>query len=445
MTGPDVSPERLRMIELATVSQRMLPQGVNSLGNLNRLPTARLVGLSPGLLEGLPVLLCGAGPSLDKDVPALRKLAKRSVVVAVSTAVPSLVAKGISVDALVCMESMDTSRPVRELEGQYATAWLDVACHPNTWEACKDKPILAYHGPSPEVWLFTWGLQATPIMHGGAVTTAAAASAMLMGCRDLTLVGCDFAFAPDGRVYAQDGAWGDERMELEASQDEEGRQWANYRDRLDWKKQLVLEGSGAELPDRRTVETLPGWDDTPRHATMDYVTQWKWFTELRSLYPHAKLTNCSEGGAKIAGFSHRALSAHLPTTKPAGRLAPGDAYQQRLSMTQPVGERATFARVYAEAAANNARNVGEACMSGRYVGVPWFHDGGPVKAFTAEREIHLMVAQQNGARIPPAHSMAQRRTDAIQARDMVIKGMCPACAGMSWCEVCGVGEKEPSE
>lgn len=421
--------QELMDIELATVAQRMLPQGCNALGNLNRLPLARLAGLNPHMLEGLPVLLCGAGPSLDEDDDALRALAERSVVVAVSTAAPSLLKKGIRIDAVTVMESMDTSPPVARLEGQYGSAWLDLACHPNTWRACADRPILAYHGPSPEVWMVTWGLNAVPIMHGGSVTTAAAAVAMLMGCRDLTVVGCDFAFRPDGRVYTEGGGWGQEFVKLDDAPDENGHTWLEWTQRAEWKDDLVEEGSGVRPFARRSYKTVKGWDGEDLAATMDYVTQWLWFQRLRGWWPHARFVNCSVGGARISGFDHKTLAEQVGWTRQQqGDPGPtnGDLYLARLDSAPPVGESASAVKAYAESSARNAKAIGECVMAGASpAGQPWLHDTGPVETFTAERKIALMFAQRQGQTFPAAQVVAWRRQDSIAAHDLVLEAMEP--------------------
>ncbi len=72
--------------------------------NLEQSAEAIPLRLLEGLADGVPVLLCAAGPSLDQVLPHLPELAERCLLVAVDTSVAALMAVGVQPDITVVVD-----------------------------------------------------------------------------------------------------------------------------------------------------------------------------------------------------------------------------------------------------------------------------------------------------------------------------------------------------
>lgn len=87
---------RLTLIALGSLQVR------NLISNLPLLGQAADFG---ALSTDLPVLLAGAGPSLDETIPLIARLRDRFLLVSVDTALPCLAARGIHPDVVIALEA----------------------------------------------------------------------------------------------------------------------------------------------------------------------------------------------------------------------------------------------------------------------------------------------------------------------------------------------------
>lgn len=67
----------------------------NALKNVKRLPESFLANKWKGAFAGVPAILCGAGPSLAKAMPLLKKVKDRALIVAGGSAITALTRNGI--------------------------------------------------------------------------------------------------------------------------------------------------------------------------------------------------------------------------------------------------------------------------------------------------------------------------------------------------------------
>jgi hypothetical protein len=220
-----------------------------------------------GRLTGLPVLVVGAGPSLDEFLPVLSGLAGRFLVVAASSALTPLAKAGIQPHLVVALDS------------RHLGQWLD-----NDFLA--DSVLAAASTSHPET--FTYRSLATVVFHirpwlnrifgsgatlatGGHAGSAAFTLALWAGANPIILVGQDLSFRPEA-THAQG-----------VTQD------------------------GPEL----TPEDLGGQAYTdsqgdPRLMSPAMVAYLGWYAEaaryIRENHPEVKLFNLSSGTA-IPGFA----------------------------------------------------------------------------------------------------------------------------------------------
>lgn len=82
-----------RLIEATTAADQVFTNYLNKFPYLN----GNINGSTfPGLFKKIPCIICGAGPSLKKSIPLLKKLKSKAIILAGSSAVPALIHAGIT-------------------------------------------------------------------------------------------------------------------------------------------------------------------------------------------------------------------------------------------------------------------------------------------------------------------------------------------------------------
>jgi hypothetical protein len=178
---------------------------VNSLRNLAAIVHGRDVRALTDAYAGVPAVVIGAGPSLDRNIEELRPLASRALLVATDTAVRPLLHAGLPPNLAVGLDPSElNARHFRDLPDTQTT-WLvaESALDSAAREAFAGRTFwfrVANHHPWP--WFNDLGIDVGRIDVWGSVLTAAFQVAVLAGCDPIVLVGADLAFT-DARPYAR--------------------------------------------------------------------------------------------------------------------------------------------------------------------------------------------------------------------------------------------------
>lgn len=161
----------------------------------------------------VPAVIVGAGPSLDENIPELRALSDRAIVIAADTALGPLVSGGVRPHLVVAADSS-------ELNARHLTAPADSggvmlvaegSVHPTVVERFSGRLFsfrVADHEPWP--WLRTAGVDRGPLRAWGSVLTCAFDLACRMGCDPIVFAGADLAFTgmrPYCRGTIYDAQW----------------------------------------------------------------------------------------------------------------------------------------------------------------------------------------------------------------------------------------------
>jgi hypothetical protein len=283
-----------------------------------------------GRLAGVPVIIVAAGPSLDRQLPALRTLAGRALIIAADTAWRPLAAAGIDPHVVVAVDPT-------EINGEHL---LKVPSRSQPWliaEPSIDPRVsaafgyragafrVANHHPWP--WVGTLGISPPVVRVWGSVITACADLALSFGGDPIVFAGADLAFT-GGQPYCRGTTF--ER---------------------DWARTVAFGWSLRETWDRvlasRPAVMAPGLDGQETR-TAPYLIEFRdWLVERAAEHPERRFVNTTGAGilagprieqcdlvSMIGGFPNPSLPIHdmlrtvwAPPAPASSRRALRDALQ----------------------------------------------------------------------------------------------------------------------
>ncbi|MBK8167269.1 MAG: DUF115 domain-containing protein [bacterium] len=255
--------------------------------NLPHLATQPPFDLLAGAGTGLPGVVIGAGPSLDRGLEALRQLQGRAVLCAASTALPPLARAGIVPDLVVVVEANDNTAHftgIPHLERMVLLA--DPQGHPAHFAVPPARNLaLAVRDTAAGDWLErAWGCR--PLASGGSVACTALSALHRLGCDPLVLTGMDLALT-DGRTHAAGSTQGRRQGRFDAAT---GRFLFSSEDRPvsgAWQAELAPAWGGeASVPTRPAFNVYRLWFESAAET---------WAADR-------SLVNATGGGARIHGY-----------------------------------------------------------------------------------------------------------------------------------------------
>lgn len=199
--------------------QRLAPLYLaQTLQNLQGIATAPDVSVLDGIASGEPLVLCGAGPSLDRLLPSLRENRHRAWYVALDTSLRPLLAAGIVPDLVVAIDPTG-------LNGRHL---LNLPTRQRPWMVCEgsvEPPVWsAFHGRTlmgrvnrsdPWPWLESLGVAPTVLRAWGSVLTTACDVVTRMRPSSVAFAAVDLAYTygqPYCRGTACEADWEAERV-----------------------------------------------------------------------------------------------------------------------------------------------------------------------------------------------------------------------------------------
>jgi hypothetical protein len=181
---------RLTLIALGSLQVR------NLFSNLSLFPRA---GDFASLSTSMPVVVAGAGPSLDDFLPTLRAVRKEVVLVAVDTALPRLSVESLPPDIVVALEAQTAN--LRDFLPPPARGTTLLACelssHPSAARLFQDR-VRFFSSEFAPLHLFARmagaRLLPCPFPALGSVGVAAVNAAMRLTSGEIFLTGLDFSY-----------------------------------------------------------------------------------------------------------------------------------------------------------------------------------------------------------------------------------------------------------
>ena len=141
-----------------------------------------------GMIDHCPIMVVGAGPSLDEAKPLIKKYRTSLFVIAVNAAFVPLRNAGISPDAVVCVEPRDAAAASFDGLGE---DYVPLICVPGT----NPQVVESWNGPRLKAYT-----SSTPTPHTGTVAGTALDVALRLGGNPIMLAGMDLALS--GGWYA---------------------------------------------------------------------------------------------------------------------------------------------------------------------------------------------------------------------------------------------------
>lgn len=272
----------------------------NTLFNAPVLAEEGDVAALAGVARDIPVVIAAAGPSLDRQLDALRDAQQRALIISVDTALRPLLAAGIKPHLAVAVDATPTNAMhLVDLTGAESTALVaEGSVDPHALAAFRGRIFgcrISRHDPWP--WLEAHGLSVGQLRAWGSVVTTAFDLALHMGARTIALAGVDLAFT-EGRPYCRGTSFEEQWRRIE-----------------DWGTPMAAQWHASVAGWTRIDEI--DVNDRPCQTAPHLVSFRDWMVEQAALASGVRVINVSgEGILKGPSIEQRSLSS-LVTEWPA--------------------------------------------------------------------------------------------------------------------------------
>jgi hypothetical protein len=222
--------------------------------------------------RGVPSVVIGAGPSLDKNIKYLRYARNKTLIIACDAALKVVVNEGIQPDFVTALDPQ--ADIIRFFDGVNTSALTLVApsiVHPSVLAQWKGR-VIFYNKYAPDIPVLVKIQKSAPhigeLIPGGSVLSISYCLAYKAGSNPITFIGQDLSY-PQGRIYSKGSLY--EEKSLEATMFQQG-------------ENIIFETDVLGRP----VSTL---------KSMFVTREWfEWaFTSWKRTDP-ATIMNCTEGG-----------------------------------------------------------------------------------------------------------------------------------------------------
>ena len=171
---------------------------LNTLTNLPTIASEGDAAALTGLFNDVPAIVVGAGPSLDHNLPALRAVQDRALLIAVDTAVRPLLAAGIRPHLAVSVDPSDTNArhltDLPDVRGLWFLAEGSLA--PRVFRQFAGRTFFfKVSNHEPWAWLAEHGADRGTLQTWGSVLTTAFDIALRVGCNPIVFAGADLAYS----------------------------------------------------------------------------------------------------------------------------------------------------------------------------------------------------------------------------------------------------------
>ncbi|HCL57555.1 MAG TPA: hypothetical protein DHW82_11180 [Spirochaetia bacterium] len=249
--------------------------------------------------HGKPVFLIGAGPSLSKQIPLLKKIQNQYIFIAVNTSLPFLIQNDIIPDFVLAVDPQDKIYRyfipvIRNKLPKYPILIAEPTLSPKIIKNYPGKTIFCNVG-----FLKNWVEQFAPdkgeLEMGGSVITAAFTFAIKTGANPIIFLGTDMSYSENTLHFR--GA------ELE-------KEWLYSQNKFfpqDRKQYFFM----------KKIELIPhqGFYEKEVYTDVRFITYINWLENQFQKTTHSKIINSTEGGIRFQHIVNQPLEKTLDEIK----------------------------------------------------------------------------------------------------------------------------------
>ncbi len=193
-------------IEINTMSMFGNKMCYNSIHNMQYLVGCKsAVELYDTAPEGIPAIVVSAGPSLEKNLDLLKEVHNKAFVIAVDTAIPKVMSRGIKPDMIISVDCAKSTKHF-EVEGINDIPFMvDMSSNYDVLNFVDSNNYIFYSSNSI-IWDNMFrdaGSEIKMVYAGGSVAIDALVNMILFGFKKIILIGQDLSFT-NNKQYADD-------------------------------------------------------------------------------------------------------------------------------------------------------------------------------------------------------------------------------------------------
>ena len=209
-------------LDLKFTQEKFYPSLKMLIKNIPSLLDEKPLDYFKNIYQGKTAVIVSAGPTLDRNIEALKKYRDRYVLFTVGTAVKTLFANELKPDFLCIIETYNSSRQIEGLDlsevnfitEPYSNPALRKFSYKNIFSH------IAANNPINSFWTEISNINNEEYSSKGTVSYTALNSARILGCSKIILVGQDLAYI-QGQCYSKDSVYKDLSCEF----NEEKQKW----------------------------------------------------------------------------------------------------------------------------------------------------------------------------------------------------------------------------
>ncbi len=253
---------------------------------LSTVPVLRL----HNVCSGMPAVLVGAGPSLDAELPILKKYQEQLVIIVVDTALKILLRENITPDIVVAVDAQITNAHYFKY---CDTSRTTLIAEPSTSPLIIRRfagPVVMSSSLFPVIsWLEEHTEEHGKLDMGGSVATTAFDAALKLGCNPIALIGVDLGYTKN-RTHAH-GAYSEQ-----------------YRQR-NTARMIPMETLWRKYIHHNIIIDMPTYSGGTVHTDRRLLLFLWWF-QRKMKEIQATVVNCSQQGACIEGMPYQSFKRY---------------------------------------------------------------------------------------------------------------------------------------
>lgn len=277
--------------------------------------------------KGKTAVIVSAGPTLDRNIEALKKHRDKYVLFTVGTAIKTLYEHNIKPDFLCIIETYDSSKHIEGLDLTDVNFITEPYSNPalRNFEYKNIYSHIANNNPINNFWAEVSEIDTKEYSSKGTVSYTALNSARILGFSKIILVGQDLAYI-EGQCYSKDSIYKDLSCEFNKEENKweiTAKDFEKFSNAISASKDIEVREKAA----KRRLENLNNslyyvkginGDMIPTESV--YATFIRPLQEFTEQFNDRKYINTSLVGAQIDGFENMSLEDALKDSETIDNL-----------------------------------------------------------------------------------------------------------------------------